>query len=79
MYNVCDIVIMWSVWLVVVGVVVILKKIGRDGWEEMGNKSGIFWILYGNLEFMLRFELKRIVVVMDGGFYEYYNWFRIYM
>lgn len=79
MHNVCDIVTMRSARLAAAGVVAILKKIGRDGWEETGNKSGTLRTLYGNSELTSRPELKRTVVAMDGGLYEHHNRFRIYM
>lgn len=61
------------------GIVGILKKIGRDGWSDEAGGSGTLRTIHRNSERPIRPELTRTVVAMDGGLYEHYNRFRIYM
>jgi hexokinase len=78
-HNVCDIVTKRSARLAAAGIVGILKKIGRDGWSDEAGTGGTPRTLHRNSERAARPELKRTVVAMDGGLYEHYNRFRIYM
>lgn len=70
---------MRSARLAAAGIVGILKKIGRDGWDETGP-SGTLKTLHRNSRVGTpRLDNQRTVVAMDGGLYEHYTQFRIYM
>lgn len=77
-HDVCDIVTMRSARLAAAGIVGILKKIGRDGWDDTGP-SGTLKTLHRNSRANVKPEFRRTVVAMDGGLYEHYTQFRIYM
>lgn len=57
------------------GIVGILKKIGRDG----SGPSGTLKTLHRNSQKVAKQDFERTVVAMDGGLYEHYTQFRIYM
>ena len=78
-HNVCDIVTKRSARLAAAGIVGILKKIGRDGWDAAGGSGTLKTALRDCDEHSAKRELKKTVVAMDGGLYEHYNRFRIYM
>lgn len=77
-HDVCDIVTLRSARLAAAGIVGILKKIGRDGWDESGP-SGTLKTLHRNSHKAAKQDFERTVVAMDGGLYEHYTQFRIYM
>lgn len=74
-HDVCDIVTLRSARLAAAGIVGILKKIGRDG----SGPSGTLKTLHRNSQKVAKQDFERTVVAMDGGLYEHYTQFRIYM
>ncbi|KAG0621311.1 hypothetical protein M758_3G010400 [Ceratodon purpureus] len=79
-HDVCDIVTMRSARLAAAGIVGILKKIGGDSWDTSGQ-SGQLKTINRNSRVATSTKLAtgRIVVAMDGGLYEHYTQYRIYM
>lgn len=75
----CDIVTMRSARLAAAGIVGILKKIGGDSWDTT-TQSGVLKTINRNSRVATTKLLTgKIVVAMDGGLYEHYTQYRIYM
>lgn len=77
-HDVCDIVTMRSARLAAAGIVGILKKIGGDAFDSAGA-GGTLHTLHRNSRIAKKLETGPIVVAMDGGLYEHYTQYRIYM
>jgi hexokinase len=79
-HDVCSIVTMRSARLAAAGIVGILKKLGGDTWDTLGQSGTLRTInrhsRVANPKLLLT---GKIVVAMDGGLYEHYTQFRIYI
>ena len=79
-HDVCDIVTMRSARLAAAGIVGILKKIGGDSWDSSGQTSGTLKTINRNSRVgNAKLATGKIVVAMDGGLYEHYTQYRLYM
>jgi hexokinase len=79
-HDVCDIVTMRSARLAAAGIVGILKKIGGDSWDTTGPSGTLKTInRHSRIATGTKFATGKIVVAMDGGLYEHYTQYRIYM
>ncbi|KAG0555139.1 hypothetical protein M758_12G149700 [Ceratodon purpureus] len=76
-HDVCDIVTMRSARLAAAGIVGILKKIMPDAFDS--GTSGSLKTLHRNSMVAKRGDSGKIVLAMDGGLYEHYTQYRIYM
>lgn len=77
-HDVCDIVTMRSARLAAAGIVGILKKIGGDSWDT--TQSGTLRTINRQSRVQsTKLLTGKIVVAMDGGLYEHYTQYRIYM
>jgi hexokinase len=76
-HDVCDIVTMRSARLAAAGIVGILKKIMPDAFNS--GTSGSLKTLHRNSQVAKRGDSGKIVLAMDGGLYEHYTQYRIYM
>lgn len=78
-HDVCDIVTMRSARLAAAGIVGILKKIGGDSWDTTTQSGTLKTINRNSRVQSTKLLTGKIVVAMDGGLYEHYTQYRIYM